>query len=241
MAQTATLTSTATIAWSDGATFDGYLVFLIVVPPTYQMTGPNGEVISKSPTLAKASPQQFCPLWEVIPIRNGVLPSNCKILRTDALNPRGCQYRVFLFDSSWTQLTGVSGISTSTFAVTGDLALTIGAVPAGASVGAITQFQLVNNPYTVGSGSGSVYPSQIYTFTQTVTAAAPNVGYSVLPANTVLLMVLTADGSGTMPVFGAEFQDVNASDFNSSSGARSTFIFYSTGTLWQALSTRSIV
>lgn len=241
MAITSRVVSTASILWDDDSTFDGYLVFLCVVPISHQSTGPNGEVISQSPTIAKSKPQQHYPLFTIVPIRNGEIDTGGLIMRTDGLNPRGCKYKLYLFDASWTQKTSVTGIPTSLFTVTDDTySLTVGAVGSGASDGAVTLPQLMNNPYTVGSGSGSSNLASLYVFNQTITTAADDVTYTVLDANTVLLMVLTADGSGTLPVFGAEFQDVDASDFNPTSGKRSTFIFVSTGTVWQALTARSV-
>lgn len=242
MAMTSTVTESTSILWDDGTTFDGYLVFLCVVPATHQSTGPNGEVISQSPTVAKSNPQQFYPLFTILPIRNGTLGSSASLLRTDHLNPRGCKYKVYMFDASWTQKTGVTGLPASLFTITADTySVTLGPVSTSASDGSVTVPQLMNNPYAIGSGSGTVSQSNVYVFNQTITAIASSVTYSVLSQNTILLMILTADGSGTMPTFGAEFQDVDPSDFNPTSGKRSTFMFVSTGSVWQAISARSVV
>lgn len=233
---------TNTISWSDGNTFDGYIVFLTVTPATAQQSGINGEIISELPVFAKSTPTIKAPLVQIIPVRNGVVDSAYKVWRTDAYNPRGCKYKAYLFDASWTQLTGVTGFPTSLFTVTDDYTFSLGAISTSATDGAAILPSSVGR-WAVVTGSGTyVSPCPLYVSRQTISVASPNVSYPIQTSGAVLFLRVTEDGTNPVaPVFGAEFSGVDASDVNQSASKTTSMIFVSNGTLWENVGVRSIV
>lgn len=232
MSLTSQILSSSTISWSDGTTFDGFIVFLTVVPSTFQQSGVNGEVISAIPTFAKSSPLQDAPLWTIIPIRNGEIDGNFKVWKTTNYNPRGCKYTVYLFDASWTQITGVSGFPSGLFTLTNDTyTFTLGAITVPSSDGSATTPQTGDDTLAIGSGSIAT-PGVFFVSRQTLTSSS-TINYAVQNTNSVLFLFLTEDGTGGwIPTFGSEFVGVDASDMNTGAGKTTCFIFVSDGTYW---------
>ena len=230
----------ADLAWSDGVLFNGAVAFQVVPPLDQQYTGNAGQVISKVPTIAFTSPAQKAPLWSVLPISEGKLPSNnaARIWKTSSLNPRGATYKFFLIDASGNVLSNPSGAPSGQFTVESDTyTLTLSAPTVPSNPGNPQTTQSIDDAMAIGSGSSATIPANVYSVSYTLTASSTAISYPIQRVNSLLFLTLTQDATGGRAVtYGSEF--VNPVTTISTVPSASTFqVFISDGTYWRRFTT----
>lgn len=100
---TALVQSAATVTWSDGTPFDGYVLLSVVPPSGYSQQGKSSFFpIQKLPGAIK------------VPIRNGVINNTTKIPWTNAYDPPGCAYLATWYDPFDNVISGPIGPFTVT-------------------------------------------------------------------------------------------------------------------------------
>jgi hypothetical protein len=95
----------ASVTWSNGTPFDGYILFNLVLPTGYT-----------SPAKSDAFPPQKLPTVIKIPIRAGVVNNRTKVPFTTAYLPPGVVYTSTWYDQQDNVISGPS----ASFSVTAD-------------------------------------------------------------------------------------------------------------------------
>jgi hypothetical protein len=99
----------ATITWSNGAVFNGYIIVGIVIPTQ------NGMSITVWPQInyGNTAQQLYLPKgFAKVPIVEGKLFSNAGLIYNIDINPPATQYVYYVYDSSNKQIAGPSSFFT---------------------------------------------------------------------------------------------------------------------------------
>ena len=101
----ARLTTAATVAWSNGEPFDGYVLLQINLPSGYSQA-----------MLEDDAPRLRVPLATPVKIRNGVVDQDTRAWFTNALVPPTTNYSAWWYDSNWRLIS----LGTELFSITTD-------------------------------------------------------------------------------------------------------------------------
>lgn len=100
------VTSPATVLWSDGSLFNGYVWLGLKLP-----------LANTRPTLWNANRQQVLPTYIKVPIVGGIIDNATQIFYTSDMNPPGTTYVAYWFGSDDVLVAPASGTATP-FSVT---------------------------------------------------------------------------------------------------------------------------
>jgi hypothetical protein len=103
--QSATLDQSVTVSWSNGDTFNGFLLVGLVVPST-------GGTAWAELDLGGQAPGERIPLWTKVPIVSGKFDSTVGILYNSAIAPPNTKYAVWYYDQSTNPPRQIAGPST---------------------------------------------------------------------------------------------------------------------------------
>jgi hypothetical protein len=221
------------LLWSDGDPFEGYLVFLVVVPQEQQLSGKNNKLLTKNPVLARSNPPVSAPLWHLLPIKNGALASNCRVWKTNAYSPKGCKYYLYLFDKTGAKIDNVYTLPTEPLAILQDYRVEIGPIIDNSVEGTLVGPE--NNAPASVMLNLPLDMTNTFFVVRTLDASNLSIEYSIRPINSLLVVDLTQDATGDrVPVFGSNFVDAMV-DINMTPGARTAQIFYSDGSNWKRI------
>lgn len=110
--QTATITTSTPVIWSNGNLFNGWLLLGTALP-----TGATGTSYP-SVTLWGNMPPQPLPQWIMIPIVGGVIDQNTTVFQSIYLDPPGCRYVAYWLDTNKNTISPAGGASPSLFDIT---------------------------------------------------------------------------------------------------------------------------
>lgn len=102
----ATINQSSIIKWSDGTLFDGWALFVLSLPLTYSAA-----------TLANQNPPQVIGQRFRADIINGVPDGSVRVYYTTSIDPPGCQYAVWWYDTTDKQIYAPS-LASELFTVT---------------------------------------------------------------------------------------------------------------------------
>lgn len=108
--QSATLDQSVTVSWSNGDTFNGFMLVGLVVPST-------GGTAWAELDLGGQAPGERIPLWTKVPIVDGKFDSTVGILYNAAIAPPNTKYAAWYYDQSTNpprQIAGPSDLFTVT-------------------------------------------------------------------------------------------------------------------------------
>ncbi len=112
--QTAKLTSTSPIVWSNGATFTGFLLVGMALPNNAQ------GVQYASVNLFGVNPPQRIPTWTLIPIIQGQFDTSAGLFLSASVEPPSTKYALYWLDSTKTQIFPAVGVPPTLVSVTTD-------------------------------------------------------------------------------------------------------------------------
>lgn len=116
--QTSTLiTSPATVVWSDGSKFDGYVWIGVELPAT-----PVGFT---SPYLWSTQRLQKLPKYIKVPVINGVIDNGTSLFYTTNLNPPACLYVAYWYSQFGVLIAPSLGTATPFTVTTDQTTLTV--------------------------------------------------------------------------------------------------------------------
>ena len=122
----ATLSQTASIAWSDGTLFNGFLLIGLVVP----ITGTAWAELD----LGGQSPGERIPLYTKVPVIEGQFSNEVGVIYNTSISPPNSKYACWYYDNSnypVRQIAGPSTLFTVTSATLTPPALTLTVPTAG--------------------------------------------------------------------------------------------------------------
>lgn len=125
--QVATLTQAATVTWSNGDLFNGFLLIGLVVPNT------SGDAWAEL-DLGGQQPGERIPIWTRVAVVDGVYDNTVGVLYNSSISPPNTKYAAYYYDSSVfppRQIAGPSALFTVTTATLTPPALTLTAPTAG--------------------------------------------------------------------------------------------------------------
>lgn len=85
------LTTGSTIAWSSGASFNGYALLVAALPALGSGSYPQASA-------ASVWPKHRIPTHVQVPIEAGVYDADAKVMKTSAIEPPGVKYTAYFFD-----------------------------------------------------------------------------------------------------------------------------------------------
>ena len=90
-------TSTGTVLWDDGSTFDGFILVGLALPT---LSGTAYTTVA----LDDASPPVRIPAWTYITIRAGVIDVNTKLYWSADIEPPNTKYAAYFYDVTRTRI-----------------------------------------------------------------------------------------------------------------------------------------
>jgi hypothetical protein len=103
--QVATLTQSATITWSDGTLFNGFLLIGLLVPNT------GGDAWAEL-DLGSQQPGERIPIFTRVGVVDGVFDNTIGILYNTSISPPNTKYAAWYYDSSVYPPRQIAGPST---------------------------------------------------------------------------------------------------------------------------------
>lgn len=110
--QTAHITTSTPVLWSNGNLYNGWLMLGVAMP-----TGASGNSYP-SITLWGNMPPQPLPQWIMIPIVQGQIDQNTSVFQSPYLDPPGCRYVAYWLDTNKNVIYPTSGTAPSLFDIT---------------------------------------------------------------------------------------------------------------------------
>lgn len=218
------------LTWSDGDLFEGDLLFLVVLPQSHQELGKNGKILARNPVLARSNPPVMVPMWHMLPIKNGYLPENSRVWKTDSLSPKGCKYFLYLFDKSGQKVENVFTLPTEPLAILQDYRVEIDPVEDISAEGVVSAPQ--SNLKLNNTNNILIDMQNTFIKVQNLNSGSLNVTYPTKPTGSILILDLIQDAPGDfVPTYDANFSDA-LTDINMTSGARTSQMFRSDGVYW---------
>lgn len=220
----------APLLWSDGDTFEGYLMFLTVLPQAGQNLGKNNKLLSKNPVLARSNPPISAPLWHTLPIKGGNLLDSARVWKTSAYAPKGCKYFLYLFDKTGNKVDNVYSLPSEPLEIVQDYVVEIDPIVNGSTTGEVAEHERLSTPGVMFNLP--VDMTNTFFLVRTLDGTNGTIEYAIKPINSLLIIDLTQDATGDRLVtYGSNFIDA-LEDITMTAGARSSQIFRSDGVNW---------
>lgn len=101
------------VVWSDGSTFNGYLVVMLAPPvASNSINWPGDGILSyTSPEAWSQTGQMRLPDVYVLPIYGGAISTNAGVLANTDINPPGSKYFMYYYDIARKRIAGPASSS----------------------------------------------------------------------------------------------------------------------------------
>ena len=218
------------LLWSDGDQFEGYLVFLVVVPQGQQELGKNNKLLTKNPVLARSNPPISAPLWHLLPIRNGGLAENARIWKTSAYAPKGCKYFLYLFDKTGAKVENVYTLPTEPLTILQDYRVEIDPIIDNSFEGVIADTEGASVPSVMLNLP--IDMTNFFVLVKNLDGTNGLTEYPTRPINSILVVDHIQDATGDRTItWGTNFVDA-MTDITMTANARTSQMFRSDGVNW---------